>query len=248
LGVDEDEVFACLKGPTRLRPLIERVVLTYAARRSRGDVRVWVDHTPLSLFILPYLQNAFPDARFLHLIRDGRAVGASVLMLHWGPTNILEAARSWSRQVVAGLAAETSSIFEGRIRRVCYENLVSDPLTTVASLCEFCEIRFEESMIDGEGFSVARHAQDQHRLVGTPPQASRADNWKLRLSARQIEIFEAEAGGLLQLLGYPTAYWPRAAPRTRYEAWLSRLRKFLFRPYDLARRLRRSYIRSRHLE
>jgi hypothetical protein len=182
------------------------------------------------------------------LIRDGRAVGASVLPLHWGPSNILEAAASWSRQVAAGLAAETSSIFEGRIRRVCYESLVSDPLTTVAGLCEFCEIGFEESMIDGKGFSVPRHAQDQHWLVGTTPQVSRADNWKLRLSARQIEIFEAEAGGLLQLLGYATDYWPRAAARTRYEAWLSRLRKFFFRPYDLARRMRRMYMRFRYLE
>jgi Sulfotransferase family len=137
-GVPEGEVFSCLEQPIRLCQLIERVVLTYAARRERSQVEVWLDHTPSSLFILPYLRRTFPDASLLHLIRDGRAVGASVLPLHWGPSNILEAATSWSRQVAAGLAAETSSIFEGRIRRVCYENLVSDPLTTVAGLCEFC--------------------------------------------------------------------------------------------------------------
>jgi hypothetical protein len=103
-------------------------------------------------------------------------------------------------------------------------------------------------MIDGKDFSVPRHVQDQHSLVGTTPQAARAESWELQLSARQIEILEAEAGGLLQLLGYATIYWPRVSGRTGYEAWSSSFRKFLTGPYNLARGMRRVYVRSKYRE
>ena len=240
-GVDENAAFSCVERPAKVCDLVERLVLAYAARCDCGEGVVWVDHTPESLFILPYLGRIFPAARFLHLVRDGRAVGASILPLDMGPSNIFDAATGWTRQVAAGLAAETSSLFEGRIRRVYYESIVSDPSTTIAAICEFCDIPFEESIIEGKRFRVPRYTQSQHSLVGSKPQLVRADEWKSQLSSRQIEIFEAEAGWLLELMGYPTGLWPNAVARTRYEAWSSRLRKLILRPYNLVRRKQRMY-------
>jgi Sulfotransferase family len=247
-GVDDNAVFSRIERPTTLRELIEQLVLAYGGRRDWGGGEIWVDHTPESLFILPYLRRAFTDARFIHLVRDGRAVGASILPLDVGPVDIFDAALGWTRQIAAGLAAETSSLFEGRIQRVYYESLVSDPSTTVAGLCEFCDIAFAESMIEGKGFLVPCYTRNQHTLVGSRPQKERATRWKSELSLRQIEIFEAEAGGLLQLIGYPTRFWPNAVARTRYEAWSSRLRKFLLRPYNRTRREWRIYRHFQHMK
>ena len=247
-GVAEDAIFSGLEAPIKLRCVLERLILAYSVQRGGGEVEVWVDHTPGSLFILPHLAEVFPDARFLHLVRDGRAVGASILPLDWGPVNIADAARRWSCEVAVGLAAETAPLVRGRIRRVYYESLVSEPLATVADLCNFCDLPFEESMTQGKGFLVPRYTRDQHSLVGSQPQIARVSSWKTRLSARQIEIFEADAGGLLQLLGYPTEFWPDAVGQTEYEAWSARLRKLLVRPYNFIRHRRRLQGHFQHVE
>jgi len=247
-GIDADAAVPRGGRSIRLRHLVEGLVLAYAARSNRSGITVWVDHTPESLFILPCLIEMFPDARVLHLVRDGRAVGASVLPLDWGAANILDAATSWIGQVAAGLAAETSPQFEGRIRRVYYERLVSDPIGTVAEVCEFCKIPFDESMIEGKGFLVPRYTLGQHALVGVKPQISQISKWRSQLSQRQIEIFEAQAGSHLRMLGYETDYWPSALAPTSYEAWAFKLRKALLRPFNMARRKYRAYRHLRQVE
>ena len=237
--VDEAELFDDDEPITTLRDLAERIVQAFAEGCGRSSVEVWVDHTPGSLFIWPYLREAFSEARFIHLVRDGRAVGASILPLDWGPVSIFDAARKWAREVGAGLAAETSSDFRGQVRRVHYEQLVSDPAGTVKDLCRFCDITFDNAILNGKGFLVPAYTREQHALVGSKPQASRATEWKSKLSSRQIEIFEAEAGGLLQLLGYSTLYWPAAEKQNAYEKWSARLRKLAVAPYNRARHKRR---------
>lgn len=238
-GVDGEGILRTNHTSIKLRCLIEQLVLAYAAQHGRGRTDIWVDHTPGSQFIVPYLAEMFHDAKFLHLVRDGRAVAASILPLDWGPVNILDSARRWSREVAAGLAAETSPVLKGRIRRVRYEDILMDPVRVVADLCEFCGIAFEDSMIEGKGFLLPRYTRDQHALVGSRPQADRASQWKSRLSPRQIEIFEADAGGLLQLLGYSTEFWPDAARQSGYEACVAKLRKLLMGPYNFLRHKRR---------
>jgi hypothetical protein len=43
-------------------------------------------------------------------------------------------------------------------------------------------------------------------MVGQRPDRRNIESWKERLSGREIEIFESEAGRMLELLGYPREY------------------------------------------
>lgn len=46
--------------------------------RRRFDRRIWIERSGISLAYLPKLDTMFPDARFVHLYRDGRDVALSM--------------------------------------------------------------------------------------------------------------------------------------------------------------------------
>lgn len=219
------------------RTALDLVIRAYAEEQGAGDAQWWVDHTPENLHQAMRLRAAYPEARFVHVVRDGRAATASVLKLDWGPHDVLAASRWWVEAVAHGLAAEAAL---GAVR-VRYEDLVRDPDHTLQTLCAQIGVLFSAGMTEGQGFEVPTYTQGQHRLVGGRPDPSRIDAWRSALTEREIALFERKAGGLLALLGYApvheaTAPGPSVAERLRFGV-LSRL-KFVRGRRAQQRRLR----------
>ena len=119
LGPEDLNACAELIG-TSYRELVEAYVARFAHRNGRADATHWVDHSPNTVMYSGRLFAEFPEAKFIHLIRDGRAVCASWMPLDWGPNTIIPAARTWAMHVGYGLAAETA-LPPANIRRVTYE-------------------------------------------------------------------------------------------------------------------------------
>jgi hypothetical protein len=159
-----------------------------------------VDHTPGNVQHMARLARLMPDLRFVHLIRDGRAVAASQIPLDWGSNDVYEAARLWMSKVGLGLAA--CSALGPRAITVRFEDLVTDPEATLKGLCEFLQIPFDHGMVGRRDFQVPGYSRDQHALVGTAPDETRIDRWRHDLSATQIEAFEFLTGDMLDYLGY----------------------------------------------
>ncbi|MEE2711619.1 MAG: sulfotransferase [Planctomycetota bacterium] len=200
------------------RGLLEWIVGRYGDSVGKHESTVWVDHTPNNLERGRALLSVFPEARFVHIVRDGRAVAASVLPLDWGPNTIREAATWWASKLAFGLAAE-SHLASDQIIRVRYEDLLHHPARELERLCEALDMPFEERMIDATGFQAPSYTTTQHELVGQLPNASRADRWRTQLSDRDIEIFEARAQDLLVYLGYEPVVGGTARDATRGELW-----------------------------
>ena len=153
--------------------------------------------------------TAFPEAKIIHIIRDGRAVAASVRSLDWGPNTIIGAGHYWIEHVSYGLAAERR--FAKQIIQVRYEDLVSDPEDELKRLCAWLSLEFVETMIRGEGFSKpSYYSYRAHHLIGKSPDASRAKAWQSELKPREIEEFESVTGEFLKYLGYELHYGLKA--------------------------------------
>lgn len=188
-------------GPTTFRGLLEWVVTHYSQQHEGPAApQVWIDHDPQNFRIFDDLVHHFPEARFVHIVRDGRAVAASLFPLDWGPNTVLKAAHFWQTNVEHSLNAEQQHA--DRVVRVGYEDLVREPQETLAQLCQQLDLHFSHKVAEGGEFAVPSYTQGQHELVGHPPDASRIDAWRDKLTPRQIELFESEAGTLLQQLGY----------------------------------------------
>jgi hypothetical protein len=199
-GLDHDPDLHRAGGETpSFAAVITSLVRRYAESVDKWPVPIWIDHTPWNVCFGVTLTAMFPDVKFIHLVRDGRAVAASVLALDWGPGSAESAARWWSRLVTLGLALE--SWIPDRVLRVRFEDVVRAPETTVRGIAAFLGLDYEPGMLRGDGFRFG-FAKASHALIGRPPQAARADAWTTSLSPRQIEIFESLAGDHLRCLGY----------------------------------------------
>ena len=230
-GLTEAEVARALAAdaPPTFSDAVRLVYGLYA--KSKGKTR-FADKTPWAVMHIPLLAALFPEAVFVHVIRDGRDVALSYLDAGFGPPSLELGALEWRRYVREGRRSGLV-IGPGRYREVRYEELVSSPDTVVRDLCPFLGIDFDEAMLryferadEVVGSMPHPHAR---RNVFLPPTSGLRD-WRTALTSGQAAVFTALAGPLLQELGYEAG--ARPAPRARLAAtgahirwWLHRLRQ-----------------------
>lgn len=196
--------------------IINFIVSIYGETIGKKKSKFWIDHTPINCKYAITLLKLFPDAKMIHIVRDGRAVASSVMPLDWGPNTIIKAASWWVEWVGYGLAAE-SFLKKHQIIRIKYEDLLIEPEITLKRLCSYLEIDYQPSMIEGKGFNVPLYSSKQHHLVGSKPDKTRVNAWEKKLKPRQIEIFENLTGDFLNYFAYSSIYGIKARNITRLE-------------------------------
>jgi len=198
-------------------------IATYVETYSNGKIpKIAVDHSPDNVRCAHILARDFPDARFIHLVRDGRAVYNSVKKLPWGPSTPLAGAQWWATQVAPGLALE-GSLDSSRVMRVRYEDMVIHPAETLARICVFADIRYDEAMSCGGGVKLSPYAADVHPNIGRAPMRERIDAWRSSLPEEEREAFTLMNAALLHWLGYtaPENGWELRAGATKRLYWMA---------------------------
>lgn len=209
-------------GVSSYKTLIDYLLATYSAGLGK-NANVWIDHTPTNVRVAATLSELFPEAKFIHLVRDGRAVVSSIKSLDWGVHATRQLSQQWIMKVGCGLAAE-SYLGPERSLRVSYEALTGSTEQTLRTICTFAGLSYEAEMVAGTGFAVPQYTEKQHGLVGKPPDPARADAWKKRLSPQDIQTFEHSSRDMLIYLGYKPLYGTKAKPEEnseRYRALLA---------------------------
>ena len=233
-GLDPDELLARLRAiPEFNTPDALRVFYRLYAEKQ-GKPR-WGDKTPDYVRKMRKIQLTLPEARFIHLIRDGRDAGLShnARIVSRGVREPLPAADLAHRWVVRiQKARETAAHLTGYLE-LRYEDLVTDPEPALRRACELIELDYEPAMLDyhrhaeerlqemaGELPAVAgrpaRPAGERvaaHAMATKPPSRERIARWKQEMSTADQAEFEATAGDLLAELGYETLSGPSAHPR-----------------------------------
>jgi len=166
--------------------------------------QIWIDHTPDNFENFSLLIEYFPNAKFIHLIRDSRGVAASVMPLDWGPNDAFQASDYWSKKIAFGLAAEV--FFPEKVVHVKFEDIVNNPEQTIKNLCHKLNIVYHPEMIKGDKSFLPNYTLKQHALVGNMPSANKIDSWKQKLTAEEIKIIEGSTRQLLMLFGYNVGY------------------------------------------
>jgi hypothetical protein len=104
----------------------------------------------------PALARAFPDGRFVLVLRDPRAVIASILgYLLIDPTqcaHVLSVLRHWRKGAACACHFRSHPDLEGRFLVLKYEELVADPAASAYELCEFLELEVDPAMVDFAGY------------------------------------------------------------------------------------------------
>jgi hypothetical protein len=206
-GLEVEEVRSALAAarPTSYPEAVRAVFSAYAARDGKA---MYGDKTPGSVTQIELLAELFPEAKFVHIIRDGRAVALSYLERpEWGPATMAEAANHWKNRVKRGRTAG-KAIGAGRYMEVRYEDVVADPETVARSVCEFLGLQFEEGMLsyheNSEEFIASTKDPEAFKNLSRPITGGLRD-WEEEISSGDRHLFEAIAGDLLVELGYPVS-------------------------------------------
>jgi Sulfotransferase family len=123
-----------------------------ATSRAAGPKRRWVDGTPEYSLHIYGLRKLFPQARFVHLLRDVQAVVRSMINFHRSTGIQLvaseeDAYRYWIRTVTACLLAERA-YGPTVVHRIPYRDLIKNPESTVRSLLDFLEEPYAERCLE----------------------------------------------------------------------------------------------------
>jgi hypothetical protein len=111
---------------------------------SRSGKRVIVNKTPNDVFIVDKLKAAWPDARFIFLLRHPAAIAASRARARGDKDTPEQNAKRVKRYCDAVERARQS--YPGLTVR--YEDLTADPTRVTQEICAFLEVPWEQSMLD----------------------------------------------------------------------------------------------------
>lgn len=223
-SVPLDKVRARLTERMPIGAAIATVYEVYAT--ERGKVR-WGDKTPMYMQNLRLLERLFPDALFVHLIRDGRDAALSFLSIPKGvmtetwmqPRHAAGFACQWRTEVKAARRLGRRVGGE-RYLEVRYEDLVGDVEPVLRRISEFARIPYESAMADYAGH-VDVAAKPHQRSLAQPPTPGLRD-WRLQMSPMDVGAFDQVAGDLLDELGYETHERPDPAGRLRRTSYGAR--------------------------
>jgi hypothetical protein len=211
--------------PQEYREAILSLIDVYALKEGMTDWGVWIDHTPENILEPLTIMKIFPEAKFIHIIRDPRAVAASILKLDWGPDSAGHAARFWAEKLSYGQALELA--YPDQCMRVHFEDIVKSPEETLRSVCDFCGIEFVEGILSGGGFRPPAYTKRQHKLIGSGPDPGRLDAWRSRLDPWEIQDIENIIGGLMEISGYSRSSLVKLSGRPWNRRLVQRLRPFM---------------------
>lgn len=189
-----------------------------AFAKGQGKER-WGDKTPRYVENIPLLARLWPEARFIHLVRDGRNVALSFADVPFGPKTIGRAARLWSERVRAGI--EAGAALGDRYMEIRYEDLVHGPEAGARRIAGFVGLDYNPAMLEYTKRSAAQvlpRASKYNPHVTEEPIAQ-TRSWETDMPEAQVAVFEAIGGDLLKRFGYPVRH-AEPSLRTRIAAAL----------------------------
>jgi hypothetical protein len=205
---------------TERMPIGAAIGTVYAVyAEERGKAR-WGDKTPMYMQNLRLLERIFPDALFVHLIRDGRDAALSFLSMPKGlmtetwmqPRDVSAFAGQWRAEVKAAQRLGRR-VGDRRYLEVRYEDLVGDVESVLRRISTFARLPYEPAMADYAG-NVDVSSKPHQQSLKRPPTAGLRD-WRLQMSPEDVGAFDRVAGDLLAELGYESHERPGAAGRLK---------------------------------
>jgi Sulfotransferase family len=202
-GIRPEDVRPRLREGMTTSEAIAAIFETYAERQGKPR---WGDKTPLYMQQLPLLERLFPDALWVHLVRDGRDAALSFLELPEGfsgktwaqPRTVSQFAARWRAEILS--ARRLGRHAGGRYLELRYEDLVAEPERELRLVCDHGSLPWEADMLDHTRVSDAAN-MPEHRNLAQPPTPGLRD-WRNQMSRDDALAFEQVAGDVLRSAGY----------------------------------------------
>jgi hypothetical protein len=188
------------------RPRRQEIAATFGARQWLSRKECFLNKTPLNTFRVPYLLEMFPDARFIHIVRDGRATVSSYALKEtkkieagagvyqeYGVADsfedlVLRLALFWKENVdeVARWNRELRLSEREKLLELTYEQLCADKTGVLRRVCDYLKL------------SPARFSPDVLKVEVS----NQNHKWRTQLDETLVARMLSVMGPTLAALGY----------------------------------------------
>ena len=176
--------------------------------RKQGRNR-WAEQTPGHLSYMEQLHKAFPQAKFIHVIRDGRDVAISRRKVGWTGTRskdplkkLLCAAKSWEMCIKEGQTAGRK--LGDRYIEIRYEDIITNLDDVLRNINNFAQINVNRrKIVDSSVGSLGNgNTAFDDKMDGISPKG--LNRWEKELTDTEKNSLHLAIGGTLHSLGYTT--------------------------------------------
>lgn len=198
-GVGDAELERLLQLTSKCRTHAEFYPITFDYFTDLNGKERWLEKTPTHLFHVNEISTLIPNAQFIELVRDPRAILASKKSRLWHESSTVDSnvsrtvnmhggydplwdSLAWKSAVRASTTAHAEH--PAQILQVRYEDLVENPNEMVQQICEFLNVPFKKEYLN-VGWVNTR---DEGAKSKTGIQSSSVAKWKTQLTSAEIAL------------------------------------------------------------
>ncbi|MGB3344111.1 MAG: sulfotransferase [Aequorivita sp.] len=209
---------ASLPEATTYGDVCKQVYVSSKSFHKKGIAAQIVDKNPIYAIMIPLIMEVYPNAKFIHLVRDYRGTVSSIFNLY-KEISIKQLGLSWvstNYEIEKAKKVQPNNFITLR-----YEDLLDQPKEELEKLTHFFGLEFHPNMLRyheriAEAISdyVNRSSNEKirnvreigiakvHKNLSRPIESSFKDKWKETLTTEQIETLETHCGAFAKRYGY----------------------------------------------
>lgn len=156
------------------------------------------DKTPYLILELPWIKALFPQAKFIHLIRDSKDVVSS-RMKNFNES-IEQATNRWVWAMI-----ETDKHFHKNQKNfieIKYEDLTHSPQKTLQDLTHFLGVKYSPEMLAHEDLELGDTHLEHHQETHNPIHQSAVKKWKSVLTPDEVKYIDNRTQKWMKIKGY----------------------------------------------
>jgi hypothetical protein len=214
LTIDKEKLKADLllcAGPGNFSTLCRVVLFNYISFFKKGEIVLLGDKCPYYSLICDVLLRIFPEARFVHLVRDYRDNILSMLNVNIETKFFSSLAYRWkyyNKRIEKSKRKTPESFYTIR-----YEDLVTEPVKYLKEICNFLGITYDKSMpefykMKDEILKIypANALTMVHRNLMNKINNEHIFSWEKKMTEKQIKKAEVIAGNFAERYSYIRKY------------------------------------------
>ncbi len=195
-----------------------QVYLSRISLFEKKDITVIVDKNPIYALMIPHLLSVFPDAKFIHIIRDYRASSSSTrTILTQKPIKAL--AYNW---LLSNTEIEkVKSKYPQNFHTLKYEDLLTNTIKEINNVTTFLNVEYNGNMLNYHDTlkqeipnyldrSPNKKIEERrkiginkvHKNIAKPIDPSFINKWKTKLTTEQVQLLDNICGEIAKKHGY----------------------------------------------
>lgn len=191
--------------------LCKWVYTKYISFYDKEKINIVGDKNPPFSLSIALLRKIFPEAKFIHLIRDYRDNILSVQKVDFESPYVASLATRWvfyNRKIEEQKQKNPELFYT-----IKYENLVSNPEKYLSQMCKFLDVPYQQEVLkffNKKEEVLKAYSVDQvkkyHSNLMKPVNTDNIDNWKNKMTEKDIKIADVIAGSYAEKYGYFRKY------------------------------------------